>query len=168
MNRVSTLTLAIALSITAAVPTLAADKTPAKPADKAAKAEPVEHVKITGAWIRTTAPGASTAAVYMKMESDVPLRLIQAESDAAKSAEVHEMKMVDGVMQMRPIVPLEVAAGKVVTFKPGGYHIMLLDIKKPIKDGDLVPVMLTFVGADNKLVRTTLAAVGRPKAPDAK
>jgi len=138
-----------------------------KPAGTAKKktAPFTEPVKITGAWARTTAPGASTAAVYMKLESAVPLKLVQAVSEASKSAEVHEMKMVDNVMQMRPLIPLEVEAGKPVLFQPGGYHIMLLDIKKPVKSGDLVPVRLTFAGPDNKLFNTSVVAVGADKAP---
>ncbi len=141
---------------------------PAAPIKKKhAAPEPPVPLKVTGAWVRTTAPGASTAAVYMKLVASEPLQLAQVESEVAKSAEVHEMKMVDGVMQMRPIVPLNIPVGTTVELKPGSYHIMLLDIKKPIKAGQLVPVTLTLVNPENKLYKTLVAAVGQESATPA-
>ena len=124
-----------------------------KPAGTAKKktAPFTEPVKITGAWARTTAPGASTAAVYMKLESAVPLKLVQAVSEASKSAEVHEMKMEDGIMRMRAVPRLALPTGVTVQLKPGSYHVMLMDLKQPLKKGDTVTLMLRLEHKDSKI-----------------
>ncbi|MBI3714890.1 MAG: copper chaperone PCu(A)C [Betaproteobacteria bacterium] len=158
--------LLLVSSLLLALPAFAQSPAPATPA-KPAKKMVSDHVpvKISQAWARVTAPGANTGAVYMKVEASSPVQLVQAESDVSKSAELHEMKMADGVMQMRPISPIEMGPGKPVEFKPGGYHIMLLQLKRPIAAGDLVPVRLTFVKPDNQIFTTSVAAIGAEKAP---
>ncbi len=70
--------------------------------------------------------------------------LISASSDAAKTVELHEVQQEGGVMKMRPVKSIPVPAGGRVELKPGGYHIMLLDLKHDLKPGDKVPVTLSF------------------------
>jgi copper(I)-binding protein len=93
-------------------------------------------VEVSGAWARATMPGQKVAGVYLQLRSDAPARLIGAKSAAAKAAEVHRMSHEGGVMRMRRVDSLELPAGKTVTLEPGGYHVMLLDINRPLNAGE--------------------------------
>ena len=84
----------------------------------------------------------------MRLTSATPARLVAVESQAAKHAEVHEMAMQDNVMKMRQVSGIDLPAGQAVELKPGGYHIMLLDLPGQIKEGDRVA--LTLVVEDDK------------------
>lgn len=104
-------------------------------------------VQIEKPWARATPGGASTGAVYMTIEnkSKVEDRLTVATSDIAAKLEIHEMKVVDGVMQMREVPGgLAIPADGSLSLKPGGYHVMLIDLKKPLKAGETVPLTLNF------------------------
>ena len=70
------------------------------------------------------------------------------ESPVAGSVQIHEMKMENDVMLMRAIAKLDLPAGKAVELKPGGYHMMLMDLKQPLKKGEAVPIRLRFEGKD--------------------
>ena len=70
------------------------------------------------------------------------------ESPVAGSVQIHEMKMENDVMKMRPISRLDLPAGKSVELKPGGYHVMLMDLKQPLKKGESVPIKLRFEAKD--------------------
>lgn len=87
-----------------------------------------------------------TGAVYVTLSNAGPQAdaLISASSDTARAAELHEVQQAEGVMKMRPVKSIPVPAGGTVELKPGGYHIMLLDLKKDLKPGDTVPVTLSF------------------------
>jgi copper(I)-binding protein len=95
-------------------------------------------------WARSTVPGQSVAGAFMKIESKTPVSLVGASSPAARRVEIHESSMEGGVMRMRPIARISVTPGKPMELKPGGYHIMLMDIVKPLAKGDSVPLRLTF------------------------
>ena len=103
-----------------------------------------ETVRAGNAWVRTPAPGQKTAAAYLDLTSDTDAALIAAESPAAGKVELHTMNMDGGVMRMRPVQKIDLPAGKTVKLAPGGLHIMLLDIKRPLKEGDKVPLVLKF------------------------
>ena len=106
-----------------------------------------ETVSVRNAWVRATAPGQKTAAAYLDLTSGADAALIAAESPAAGKAELHSMNMDGGVMRMRPVQKIGLPAKKTVKLAPGGLHIMLLDIKQPLKEGDKVPLLLKFQGA---------------------
>jgi hypothetical protein len=101
-------------------------------------------VEVSGAWARATMPGQKVAGVYMQLRSDVQARLVGVKTDAAKTAEVHQMSHEGGVMRMRRLESLDLPAGKTVTLAPGGYHLMLLDILRPLKAGERVSVTLVL------------------------
>ena len=123
------------------------------------------EVKVTSAWIRPTVPGQSVAGAYLNIESSTAASLVGAQSPAAKSVEVHEMSMVDNVMKMRGVKRLELPAGKTVELKPGGYHLMLIDITRPLTAGSEVPITLTVEEKGGKKVKTDIKArVGEPPA----
>ena len=116
---------------------------------------------VSGSWIKTTIPGSAVSAAYMQIKSATPFKLIKAESPAAGIVEIHDMKMNAGVMEMKALDVIEVPANKAVTLKPGGMHVMLMNVKKPINKGDKVPMTLTFEGADKKVVLVKLELVAR-------
>src|SRR6202030_3312044 len=114
-----------------------------------ARAEEVKagDIVITQAWSRATPGGAKIAGGYLTIENkgSVPDRLIGGSGDIAAQGQVHEMAMNNGVMTMRPLDKgLTIEPGKTVKLAPGGYHLMLFDLKKPLKQGDKVPVTLEF------------------------
>src|ERR1700704_1808642 len=111
------------------------------------------QVEARAAWVRGTVPGQTTAGAYMELTSNRRARLLGAESPAAGSAEIHEMKMEGNVMRMRAVPRLELPPGKTVELKPGGHHMMLVDLKRPLKKGDLIPIHLKIELSD-KTVKT--------------
>ena len=116
---------------------------------------------VSGAWVKTTVPGGNVSAAYMQIKSATPLKLVKAETTFAGIVEIHDMKMNDGVMQMKALDSLDVPAGTMVELKPGGTHVMLMDVKKPIVKGDKVRLVLTFEGAAKKQVVVKLDAIAR-------
>jgi periplasmic copper chaperone A len=105
-------------------------------------------VTVNEAWVRATVPGQSVAAGYMKLRSGEPATLVGIRTPLAPEAEVHEMSMQGGVMKMRPVNRLALPAGRVVELKPGGYHLMLMNVRKPLKTGDKVPLTLIIERQD--------------------
>lgn len=107
-----------------------------------------EPVGVRNAWARPTAPGQKTAGAYMELESATAAAVVAVESAAAAKAELHAMSMGGGVMRMRPVQKINLPAGKTVKLAPGGLHIMLIDVRRPLKSGDKVPLALTVQTAD--------------------
>ena len=131
------------------------------------------NVKVEGAWARATVQGQKGTGAFMKITAPEGAKLVGASSPAAGVTEVHEMKMEGDVMKMRAMPFLDLPAGKTVELKPGGYHIMLLDLKAPLAKDTTVPVKLTF--KDAKGVESTqeltlpvaTSAPGMPAMPAA-
>lgn len=111
-------------------------------------------VKVEGAWARASVPGQRGTGAFMKLTAKDGAKLVGASSPAAGVTEVHEMKMEGDVMKMRAVPALELPAGKPVELKPGGYHVMLLDLKAPLAKDTVVPITLVFKdskGAESRL-----------------
>jgi hypothetical protein len=108
------------------------------------------QISIDNAWARSTVPGQKATGVFMTIASEKPVTLVKASSPAIKTVEVHEMKVIDGVMKMREVAGVEVLPGKVTELKPGGYHVMLMNLEAPISAGSKVPLLLTFKDAAGK------------------
>ncbi len=102
------------------------------------------QVTVTGAWVRGTVAGQKATGAFMKLTSPTDAVLVDAASPVAKIVEIHEMKMEGGMMRMSAVDRLPLPAGKAVEMKPGGYHVMLMDLVQPLKEGDTVPLKLTF------------------------
>jgi len=100
------------------------------------------QVTVSGAWARGTVPGQTATGAYMQIRSADGATLVGVDSPAAGIAEVHEMRMEGDTMRMRGVEKLELPAGRTVELKPGGYHVMLMDLKGPLKKGDTVPIRL--------------------------
>lgn len=101
-------------------------------------------VSVTDAWARATMPGQKVSAAYMQIRADAPARLLSATSPVVPRVEVHEMKMDGSVMRMRQLQAVELPAGKTVSLEPGGLHIMLMNLPKPIAAGDVIPLTLVI------------------------
>lgn len=108
------------------------------------------EVSIHNAWVRGTVAGQMATGAFMEMKSSENATLLSVASPVAGTVEVHEMSMDNGVMKMRAMPKLDLPAGKTVTLKPGGYHIMLMDLKQPLKKGDSIPLTLKVEGKDKK------------------
>jgi len=123
----------------------------------------VGTLKISAAWARATPKGASVGGGYLTVtntgkESD---RLVGGSSDVSSGFEIHEMSMDKGVMKMRPVADgVEIKPGQTVTLKPGGFHIMLTGLKKPLVQGEHIKGTLTFVKAGKVEVDFTVAGIG--------
>jgi periplasmic copper chaperone A len=120
-------------------------------------------LQISQPWSRATPKGATVAGAYLKITNTgtTPDRLVGGSSPVAGRFEVHEMTMDNGVMKMRPLKGgLEIKPGQSVEFKPGSYHIMLLDLKQPLKKGDHVKGTLNFEKAGSIDVDYPVVGVG--------
>ena len=118
---------------------------------------------ITQAWSRATPGGAKVAGGYLTIENkgSAPDRLISGAGDVAGKVEIHEMAMNNGVMTMRALDKgLAIEPGKTVKFAPGGYHLMLMDLKNPLKQGDKVPLVLVFEKAGKVNLSLDVQGVG--------
>ena len=104
-------------------------------------------VAVEGAWARASVPGQKATGAFMRLTAPQAMRLVRVQSPAAGVAEVHEMKMDGDIMKMRAVPLLELPAGKAVDLKPGGYHVMLMDLKAPLAKGTSVAVTLFFQDA---------------------
>ncbi|MHB1331791.1 MAG: copper chaperone PCu(A)C [Sulfuriferula sp.] len=107
-------------------------------------------VKVDNAWIRATAPGQQVAGAYMQITSPVNATLMKVQSPAAGRMEIHLMRMNHGVMEMREVGTLALPKGETVKLAPGGFHLMLFDLKQPFKEGETVPIKLIIQMADKK------------------
>lgn len=115
-------------------------------------------VEIRNPWVRGTVSGQQATGAFMEITSQSGATLVGATSPAAEVTEIHEMKMDGGVMKMRAIPRLELPAGKPVELGPGGYHVMLIKLKQPLKKGDSVPLTLRVEGRDKKVESIELKA----------
>ena len=115
-----------------------------------------QNVTITDAWARATVQGQKATGAFMTITAKDNAKLVGVSSPVAGVAEIHEMKMDKDVMRMSALPNgLDLPAGKAVELKPGGYHVMLMDLKAPLAKDTTVPVTLTF--QDAKGVKSSVA-----------
>lgn len=124
-------------------------------------------VAVKDAWIRTTVPGQKGTGAFMSITAKTDLRLVGASSAAAGVTEVHEMKMNGDVMQMRAVSGLDLPAGKAVALQPGGFHVMLLDLKAALPKDATVPLTLLFKDAKGMQSKVDLMVPVATTAPNA-
>ena len=118
-------------------------------------------IKIENAYTRATVPGQQVAGGFMKIENKGGAdQLVSASSPVAGEVQLHEMAMEGNVMKMRQVKDIAVPAGGAVELKPGGMHIMFMNIKSPLAAGELVPVKLKFAKAGEVEVKMPVNAVG--------
>jgi len=120
-------------------------------------------ISIMDAWSRATPEGADVGVGYLTIinDGDRPDRLVAAEADFAGQAEIHQMTMANGVMQMRPVEDgVTIPANGSVAFSPDSYHLMFMGLKSPLKQGDTVAGSLTFEHAGKVVVNFHVEAMG--------
>lgn len=114
----------------------------------AAQSSSQASIEVKAPWVRGTVGGQKATGAFMELKSVQGAALVGVQSPAAAIVELHEMKMDGNIMRMRPISRLDLPAGLPVELKPGGYHVMLIDLKQPIKKGDTVPIQLRIERKD--------------------
>lgn len=117
------------------------------------------EISITDNWVRATAEGQEVGAAYMTITSTSDTRLVKVESSASDSVEIHSMSMENGVMKMRMLEQLDLKANTPNKLAPGGFHLMLFDLKKPLKAGETVSFALHF---KNQAGKERLVTVSSP------
>lgn len=126
-------------------------------------------VKVDSAWVRGTVAAQKATGAFMRITSNADARLLSAESPVAGVVEIHEMAMENDVMRMRQVPGLDLSAGRTLELKPGGYHVMLMDLKQPLKAGEMVPITLVFEdGASQRfslVVNAPVTALGGGSGP---
>jgi copper(I)-binding protein len=110
-------------------------------------------------WARATVAQQKASGAFMQLQSAKGGKLLSASSPVAGVVEIHEMAMDGNVMKMRAVPSLDLPAGKAVDLKPGGYHVMLMDLKKPLTAGDTVPITLVVESAGQRETVEVKAAV---------
>lgn len=121
------------------------------------------NISVTDAWARATVPGQPVSGAYMQLQSDADARLVGASSPLVPRVEVHEMRMEGDVMRMREVKAIELPKGKTVALEPGGFHIMLMNLKKPIAAGEVIPLTLVVESGGKQQtveVKATARAMG--------
>jgi hypothetical protein len=127
-------------------------------------AQAAAPVAVSDAWVRPTVAQQKATGAFMQLTAQVPLKVVAASSPVAGVTEIHEMAMDRDVMRMRAVPALALPAGQTVALKPGGYHVMLMDLKAPVKAGDVVPLTLTLEGADGQRQTLEVKATARAAA----
>lgn len=132
----------------------------------AAHAQRSADIDVKSAWARPTVAGQMGTGAFMNLTSRDGARLLGASSDVAGVVEIHEMAMEGNVMRMRPIRSLDLPAGGTVELKPGGHHMMLMDLKRPLATGEKIKVELRLETRDKKVVTQPIEIEIRPRAPE--
>src|SRR5512144_1575989 len=120
------------------------------------------QVSIADAWARAVVPGQNATGAFMRLTAASDATLVDVASPAAQFVEIHEMRMEGGVMRMSAVEKLPLPAGKPVELRPGGYHVMLMDLKAPLRAGDVVPLTLTIEDKAGKKQKIDVKATVRP------
>lgn len=131
----------------------------------AATTAQAQTVEVRDAWARSTVPGQQASGAFMKLTAKEGVRLVAASSPVAGVVEVHAMKMEGDVMHMRAMAGLELPAGKTVELKPGGFHVMLLDLKTTLKKDSTLPLTLRFKDAKGVESKVEVQLPVRAMAP---
>jgi copper(I)-binding protein len=132
-----------------------------------AAAQAQSAIDIQGAWVRATVPGQMATGAFMRLTAKEGASLVGVSSPVVGVAEVHAMNMVGDVMQMRAVQGgLDLPAGKAVELKPGGYHLMLMDLKTPLLKGSKLPLTLLFKDAKGVQTQVELSVPVSVSAPN--
>lgn len=111
------------------------------------------QIAVREAWIRATVPSARSSALYLQITSKQDAQLVAVRTSVSATAEIHQMTMEGQMMRMHAVDTIALPAGKTVDLAAAGYHIMLMNLKRPLKEGETVPVTLVFrkpgKGSDN-------------------
>ena len=124
-------------------------------------------LKVEDAWVRSSVPGQQGTGAFMKLTARQAMQLVGVSTPVAGTADLHEMKLEGDLMMMRAIPQLELPAGRTVELKPGGYHLMLQDLKQPLRAGTSVPLTLLLRDAKGVESKVELKLPVATRAPSA-
>ena len=119
-------------------------------------------VTATDAWVRGTVPAQKTTGAFVTLQSSEDAKLVGVSTPLAKSAEIHTSNEAQGVVHMHAVEAVKLPAGQRVELKPGGFHVMLVDVSRPLGEGDQVPLTLTIEDAKGKRSQIEVKAPVRP------
>jgi copper(I)-binding protein len=120
------------------------------------------QVSVSDPWIRATVPQQKVAGAFMQLRSAKPAKLVEVKSPVAGRVELHQMAMEGQTMRMRAVESIDLPAGQAVNLASGGYHVMLFDLKRQLKDGEQVPLTLTVLDAAGKRETVALTVPVKP------
>ncbi|HXF44906.1 MAG TPA: copper chaperone PCu(A)C, partial [Burkholderiaceae bacterium] len=120
------------------------------------------QVEVAEPWVRGTVARQKGTGAFMRLTAAQDARLVAVRSPVAGVVEIHEMALVDNVMRMRAVAAVDLPAGRAVELKPGGYHVMLMDLNRQLKPGETVPLTLVFESRDGKRHEVQVEAPVRP------
>ena len=120
------------------------------------------QVQVKDPWVRATVSHQSVSGAFMQLSSVRDVRLVEVRSPVAGAVELHEMKMDQGIMRMRPVSGIDLPSGRSVELRPGGYHVMLMGLKRQLRAGESVPLTLVLEGRDGKRETVEVKAAVRP------
>jgi copper(I)-binding protein len=125
-------------------------------------ASALAQVSVTAPWIRATVPQQESTGVFMHLHSRQEARLVDVRTPVAGAAEIHVMEMHGHTMKMEQVDGIDLPAGKGVNLASGGYHIMLIDLKRQLKPDEVVPLTIVVEGRDKKRETITLDVPVKP------
>jgi copper(I)-binding protein len=125
-------------------------------------ARAAETVSVTAPWVRATVPQQKTTGAFMMLLSASDVRLVAVRSPVAGSAELHQMEMKGDTMKMQQVDAIALPAGKAVNLASGGYHVMLMQLKRQLKAGDSVALTLVVEGKDKQRSNITVQVPVKP------
>jgi hypothetical protein len=131
-------------------------------AQDAKSAGTTSNVTVSSPWARATPGGAKVGAAYLTLDAKAADKLVAARSPVAGAVELHTHTHEGGVMRMRRIEAIPAAPGSTVKLEPGGHHIMLMDLKQPLKEGEAIELTLVFEAAGEMTVKVPVLKVGSP------
>ena len=119
-------------------------------------------VVIHNGWVQEGPPSQTITAAYMTIENRTggELSLISANTEVAETVELHKMELIDGIMKMHRVEAIDIPAGGAAELKPGGYHLMVIGLKRQLKEGDKVTISLQF----SRGLRKTITIPVRPRS----
>lgn len=120
------------------------------------------QVTVSDPWVRATVPNQKASGAFMQVQSAKAARLVGISTPVAGRAELHEMAMENNTMRMRQVDAIDLPAGKAVNLASGGYHVMLFDLKRQLKEGERVPLTLVVQDATKKSSSVTVEAQVKP------
>lgn len=126
-------------------------------------------VHIADPYVRLSPPNAPATGAFMVLrnDGDSPRRLVRAESPAAKTVELHNHINENGVMKMRAVKDIEIPAKGEATLKPGSFHVMLIDLTAPLKEGETLPITLRFDDGSAQTIAAPVRSIASTMAPAA-
>jgi copper(I)-binding protein len=127
---------------------------------------PADGVSVSGAWVRPAVKGQSGTGGYLTLQTKEAVVLTGLKSSVAGEAELHEMRMSGDIMEMRPVPSLALKAGAVLKLAPGGQHLMLMGLKRPLLAGETVPLTLKFKTPQGQRFEVQVTAAVLVKAPE--